>query len=231
MSSGLTIYAQSGQQDTLLTTMKLKNDFVKGKSQMKNFLGKTMAALLIGSAANAADIQLPAPQNEGGMPLMQALNERKSIRQFGQRPIDMQTLSNILWAAYGVNRPDGGYRTIPTAKNERDLTVYITTPDGVWRYEAETNLLREISQTSLLDMFKLQDYMQDAQLVLIYTGSTADYAAMHAGSAYQNVGLYAASAGMSNVVRGYFQREEVQNALNLPYGQRVIISQVIGWAD
>lgn len=198
---------------------------------MKNFLGKTMAALLIGSAANAADIQLPAPQNEGGMPLMQALNERKSIRQFGQRPIDMQTLSNILWAAYGVNRPDGGYRTIPTAKNERDLTIYITTPEGVWRYEAETNLLREISQTSLLDMFKLQDYMQDAQLVLIYTGSTADYAAMHAGSAYQNVGLYAASAGMSNVVRGYFQREEVQNALNLPYGQRVIISQVIGWAD
>lgn len=177
-----------------------------------------------------ADINLPRADQEGGMPLMEALKKRKTIRQFGDRIIDRQTLSNILWAAYGVNRPDG-YRTIPTAKNEKDLTVYITDANGVWRYEAETHTLRQVSEQTLIPYFQLQDYMHNVPLVLIYTGSDADFAAMHAGSAYQNVGLYAASVGMSNVVRAYFDREEVEQALNLGYNQRVIISQAIGWPD
>lgn len=189
----------------------------------------SLATILTLTASNvfAADIVLPEPEKTGGMPLMEALNSRHSQRAFSSEDLDNQTLSNILWAAYGVNS-EKGTRTISTAMNEKDLSVYVAKKDGVWLYNADKNTLEQVTNENILSAFAKQQYMDNVPIVLFYTGSKEDYAAMHAGSAYQNVGLYAASFGLANVVRGYMDKDAVAKAINLPEGQRVIISQAIG---
>jgi len=180
--------------------------------------------------AQAADMRLPEPDKTGKTTLMQALEDRHSDHAFSDREIDERTLSTLLWAAYGVNREDGK-RTIPTAKNTLDLNIYVFNKNGVWLYDADNNLLKQKSEQNCLDLFKKQDYMTPVSTVLVYTGSAADYAVMHAGSAYQNVELYAAANNMGSIVRRFFDHEEVGKVLNLTNGERVIISQAIGWKN
>lgn len=193
---------------------------------------KTIAILMIGmimtTMTMAADIKLPPPDKTNKTTLIQALENRHSDREFSDKQIDNKTLSTILWAAYGVNRADGK-RTIPTALNKKDLNIYVFNKDGIWLYDAPTHTLKQQSNENHLKLFQLQDYMQPVSTVLVYTGSTEDYAVMHAGSAYQNVELYAAANNMASIVRGFYDREKVPQVLNLPTDQRVIISQAIGW--
>lgn len=200
---------------------------------MRKTAGVIMAMAIWMQSAAAQTLQpLPSPETTGGMPVLQAMAGRRSTRSFGDKAVDEQTLSNILWAAYGENRADGR-RTIPTALNEQDLAVYVAKSDGVWLYDAHKNALQPVAEENILPLFNRQDYMAKVPLVLIYVGSDDErgFAAMHAGSAYQNVGLYAASAGLADVVRGYFDHDAVGKALNLPQGQKVIISQAVGWAE
>ena len=187
-----------------------------------------LAAVLISSGVMADDIRLPEPNKTGKTTLMQALDDRHSDRVFADTEVDDGTLSTILWAAYGVNRDDGK-RTIPTAKDTKDLAVYIFKKEGVWLYDADNNLLKQVSDQNQMTLFQKQDYMMSVPVVLVYTGSQADYAAMHAGSAYQNVELFAAANNMASIVRGYFDHEKVSEVLKLGKGQRAIISQAIGW--
>ena len=183
---------------------------------------------LMATSVMAADIQLPNPEKTNKTTLIQALEQRHSDREFSDRAIDNQTLSTLLWVAYGVNRPDGK-RTIPTALDKKDLNVYVFNKDGIWLYDAGSNTLKQQSNENHLNLFQKQDYMNAVSTVFVYTGSTEDYAVMHAGAAYQNVELYAAANNMASIVRGYFDHEKVQEVLKLPDGQRVIISQAIGW--
>ena len=173
-------------------------------------------------------IKLPEPDKTNTTTLISALENRHSDREFSDKAVDEQTLSTVLWAAFGVNRADGK-RTIPTALDKKDLNVYVFNNDGIWLYDADDNTLKQQSAENHLDLFKMQDYMQPVSTVLVYTGSTEDYAIMHAGSAYQNVELYASANNMASIVRGYFEHEKVAQVLKLPDGQRVIISQAIGW--
>ena len=183
---------------------------------------------LMATTVMADDIQLPKPDKLSAATLVEALENRHSDREFSDREVDNQALSMILWAAYGVNRADGK-RTIPTAMDKKDLNVYVFNKDGIWLYDADTNTLKQQSNENHLELFQKQDYMTSVPVVLVYTGSTEDYAAMHAGSAYQNVELYTAANNMASIVRGFFDHEKVAEVLNLPKGQRAIISQAIGW--
>jgi len=185
---------------------------------------------LLSTPVWAEDIRLPEPDKTGKTTLMQALEDRHADREFSDREVDERTLSSVLWAAYGVNRDDGK-RTIPTAKDTKDLNIYVFTKNGIWLYDADNNLLKQQSDQDYMSLFQKQEYMAPVPVVLVYTGSTDDYAAMHAGSSYQNVGLYAAANGMANIVRGFFDREKVTEALKLPKGQRVIVTQAIGWKN
>ena len=204
------------------------NHLPKGeKEKMKKIIGVIMAGLMVTSAM-AADINLPAPDKTNKTTLIEALENRHSDREFSNKVVDNQTLSTILWAAYGVNRADGK-RTIPTALDKKDLNIYVFNKDGIWLYDANANTLKQQSSKNHLNLFQKQDYMNSVSTVLVYTGSTEDYAVMHAGSAYQNVELYVAANNMASIVRGYFDHEKVQEVLNLPANQRVIISQAIGW--
>lgn len=187
-----------------------------------------MALLGMFSIANAEDVlrQLPSPQTTGGKPLMEAIEQRKTTREFSAKAIDEQTLSDILHVAWGISHE--GKRTIPTAKNEQNLQVYAVMPDGTWLYNARENVLKQVSNKDLRSYFNKQSFMQDAVLTLLYVGSDKKYSAMHAGSAYQNVGLYAVSRGLNNVVRGFFDAEGIAKELGLPV-ETVIVSQTIGW--
>ncbi len=196
---------------------------------MKKFILGVLVAMITVNSAQALDKQLPQPDKNGGMPLMEALQQRRSGKIFVNKDINDKTLSNILWAAYGTNDNEGR-RTIPTAMNQKELEIYVADKNGVWLYDADNNSLQQISAENILKAFSSQEYMENAPLVLIYTGDNeSNYVEMHAGSAYQNVGLYAASAGLNAVVRGYFDKEQVAKLIKLPENKKVIITQAIGW--
>lgn len=193
-------------------------------------INKFVFALMLGVAmpafAEEVRISLPAPDTISGMSLMEAINARKSTREFSAKKIEDKDLSNILYAAWGISHD--GKRTIPTAKNEQDLNVYALKNDGVWKYDAKSNSLRLVSQENIKPYIELQDFVKGAPLTLIYTGKNVKNASMNAAAAYQNVGLYCASKGLNNVVRGYIDREKIAQALKLE-GEEVIVSQTIGW--
>jgi nitroreductase len=171
--------------------------------------------------------KLPQPVITGGKPLMEVIASRKTERTYSSKTIDSQTLSEILWSAWGISHEDK--RTIPTSRNKQNLKVYAIKADGVWLYNAEKNTLEPVNNKDMRNLFATQDFVETAPLTLLYTGSDDKNSPMHAGSAYQNVGLYCTSRGLNNVVRGYFDYEQVQKELNLPEDEKVIISQTIGW--
>lgn len=187
-----------------------------------------MASLFMTFDAFAQEaVKLLAPDLTGGMPLMQAMKERKTERAFSTEALDNQTLSDMLWAAWGYNRPDK--RTIPTARNRQNMEVYVLKADGAFRYDARANSLIPVTAQDLRPLAAKQDFVLNAPVTLLFVADEDDkYAGMHAGSAYQNVGLYCASKGLYNVVRGMIDRDALAKALGIEDEDDIIISQTVG---
>ena len=158
---------------------------------------------------------------------MEAVNKRQSRREFRPKAVDDQTLSDILYVAWGISHD--GKRTIPTSMNKQNMNVYTVMADGAWLYQAETNTLKQVSDKDLRPLMAKQDYVKDAPLVLVYTGTDEKNSPLHAGSAYQNVGLYCADKGLNNVVRGYFEKADLEKELKLNENQWIVVSQAVGW--
>lgn len=178
------------------------------------------------SEAGAADggkrITLPKPQMTGGKPLMEALAARAASRSFSDRPVPEQVLSDLLWATWGINRPDGR-RTAPTARNTQDIQVYAVLESGVWLYDAAANELVLALGGDARKKFG------GAPVTLLFAVPEKDrFGFMHAGSLYQNAGLFCASAGLANVVKAT-GADALQGDLPLPAGYVVPIVQSIGW--
>lgn len=204
---------------------------------MMKRLVPTLAACLLCAAlpAGAETLTLPAPDIRGGKALMQALNERHSARRFSPRPLSDKLLGDLLWAACGVNRPDGR-RTIPTALNRQDIEIYVLRGDGAWLYDASRHALKRAAEDDLRGFLGAQAFAREAPVTLLYVSDTDKngnglYAAMHAGSAYQNVGLFCASAGLNNVVRASHDAEALAKGLNLPAHKHIVVSQSLGWSE
>jgi hypothetical protein len=178
---------------------------------------------LCAAAAQAAQtMQLPAPDKEGGMPLMQALAERKSTKIFSDKAVSAQDLSNLLWAAWGVNRPDGR-RTAPTARNTQAVEVYAVLESGVWRYDGAKHLLEQALPGDQ------RARVGGAPVVLLFAAPADDkWAGDHIGSIYQNVGLYCASAKMACVVRAS-KADGLKDSLKSPKDYQVRIAMAVGW--
>lgn len=204
---------------------------------MTKWLVPALAACLLCAAlpARAETLTLPAPDIRGGKALMQALNERRSARRFTPRPLSDKLLGDLLWAACGVNRPDGR-RTIPTALNRQDIDIYVLRADGAWLYDAPRHALERAAEDDLRGFLGAQAFAREAPVTLLYV-SDADknanelYAAMHAGSAYQNVGLFCASVGLNNVVRASHDANALAEGLKLPASKRIVVSQSLGWGE
>jgi SagB-type dehydrogenase family enzyme len=181
---------------------------------------------------------LPKPQMEGGRPLMQVLKARASSRSFRPDKLPMQTLSNLLWAAFGINRPDGR-RTAPSAMNWQEIDVYVVMAEGAYRYDAKANSLLPVAQGDLRPSTGKQPFVKDAPIGLVYVadlsraskGSDEDkaiYTAADTGFIAQNVYLFCASEGLASVVRGSVDREALGKALKLRTDQKIVLAQTVG---
>lgn len=194
---------------------------------MKLFVAVLASLFMSFDVVAQEPVKLPAPDLTGGMPLMQAMKERKTERAFSTEALDDQTLSDILWTAWGYNRPDK--RTIPTARNRQNMEVYVLKADGAFRYDARANSLIPVTAQDLRPFAAKQDFVLNAPVTLLFVADEDDkYAGMHAGSAYQNVGLYCASKGLYNVVRGMIDRDALAKALGIEDEDDIIISQTVG---
>ena len=189
-----------------------------------------------GIAQDSLTIILPPPQTNGGKPLMQVLQERASSREFAPDPLPPQVLSNLLWAAWGINRPDSGKRTAPSAMNRQEMDVYVALPDGAYFYDARNHRLRLVVSDDLRVLTGTQAYVGSAPVNLIYVsragGSVEDQAeagGIQAGLISENVYLFCASDGLATVVRGSINRDPLARALRLPPNQRIILAQTVGY--
>ena len=207
-------------------------------------LGVLTTVLFAGGVALAAEelkpIQLPKPQMDGGKPLMQALKERKSAREFGSQKLPDQVLSNLLWAADGVNRPDSGKRTAPSAVNWQEIDIYVATADGLYRYDAKAHALQPVVAEDVRALTGRQPFVKDAPVNLVYVadysrmGKASDpdkdrYSAADTGFISQNVYLFCASEGLNTVVRGMVPRDEFAKKANLRPEQKIVLAQTIGY--
>lgn len=190
-----------------------------------------------GDAADA--IVLPPPAMRGGMPLLETLAKRHSSREFRADALPQQVLSDLLWAAFGVNRPSGG-RTAPSALDNQEVDVYVTLPNGAYRYDAAAHRLLRVSATDVRRVTGYQDFVDHAPLDLVYVADHArmpavpvhlreSYASAAAGAIAQNVYLYCASAGLATVIRAWIDRDAIADALGLPHEQQVLLSQTVGY--
>lgn len=210
-------------------TYDLSIVFMKGTITMKKLFPLFALALTFGSEALALEeIKLPAPDTKGGIPLMEAISRRQTVREFSQKAIDDQTLSEILYVAWGISHD--GKRTVPTGRDMQNMRLFAARKDGVWEYDAETNSIKKVSDIDTTPYLAKQDFVETAPLTLIFTGTDSQYSPMAAASAYQNVGLYCASRGLNNVVRGYFDRPMIAKVLGMEEDD-VIITQTIGWPN
>lgn len=187
-------------------------------------------------------IKLPAPQTEGGKPLMQALKLRQSAREFGTEKLPPQVLSNLLWAAWGINRPDGR-RTAPSASNKQEIDVYVTLPGGAYIYDAVAHALNPVAAGDLRAATgtATQAFPATAALNLVYVADTSKVArpatdpqqAMNigadAGFIAANAYLYCASEGLATVVRASVDKPALGKALKLKDTQVIVLAQSVGY--
>ena len=207
---------------------------------MLSKLIKTSVICLLTASISAEDIKLPKPEIKGGKPLMEALKARKTSREFSPEDLSSQQLSNLLWAAWGFNRPDQQKRTAPSAHNWQDMDVYVVMKKAAYVYDAQENKLKEITKGDGRVATGFQQFCKTAPINLVYVSDQSTmkqaksdkekdhYSAIHAGLISQNVNLYCASTDLATVVRGWFDATKVSNILQLPKNKKVILCQTVG---
>jgi SagB-type dehydrogenase family enzyme len=192
------------------------------------------------SAQELKPIRLLPPETDGGCPLMQALKQRKSSRMFSTEKLPMQVLSNLLWAAFGVNRQESGKRTAPSARNWQEIDIYISTADGLYLYDAPAHTLKPVLAEDIRAMTGYQQFVGEAPVNLIYVAdfsrmgqATVDektfYSAAATGFISENVYLFCASEGLATVVRGSVDRATLGKRMGLAPDQAITLAQTVGY--
>lgn len=203
---------------------------------------KLMFSLMLAAMAanmNAQEVkQLPQPDMRLSVTLTEALQKRRSDRDFNaDRDITDQQLSQILWAACGVNRPDKKLLTIPTAINAQDIKVYVCRKDGVALYQPYDNTLKKVSGEDIRPLLaERQQNMKSAPVFLLIVSDQEKfrqpsevYGAMDAGYASQDICLMCAALGLKTVPRAMMNKEAVAKALGLGEKQILELNHPIGY--
>lgn len=204
-----------------------------------SFLALLLAGGTMSWAAGPETIELPAPDRSGGKPLMAALNARQSTRSFSSRPVPRDQLSNLLWAAFGINRTDPDHRTAPSAMNHQEIDLYVALAEGLYLYEAKPHRLRRITETDARPLTGGNAAIREAPAALILVADHARmpkakpadrdfFTGIGAGYISQNVYLYCASAGLATVVHE-LDRAKLARAMQLRPEQRIVIAQTFGF--
>ena len=192
----------------------------------------------------AQDIALPAPSRKGGKPLMEALDARGSAREFSERDLTNQQLSDILWAAWGINREADGKRTAPSSHNRQEMDVYVTLKSGLYIYDAAGNTLKQVHDRDIRALTGTQDFPATAPVNLIYVAdltkrglkegqqvTDTDQLSSWANTGFmaQNVYLWCASEGMSCDIRAMVPRNTLAPEMGLRPLQVIILAQTVGF--
>jgi SagB-type dehydrogenase family enzyme len=211
---------------------------------MLRHLGLVMLGLIacvtLAVAQELKPVPLPPPQTSGGRPLMQVLEDRHSSREFSGQKLPPQVLSNLLWAAFGVNRPDSGKRTAPSAMNWQEIDIYVATQDGLYVYDARANALNPVLAQDVRGATGQQPFVKEAPVNLVYVADLAKtgrvggedqilFTAADTGFIAQNVYLFCASEGLAAVVRGSVDRVALAKLIKLRPDQKIILAQTVGY--
>ncbi len=195
-------------------------------------LGVLTLMSAVPAVSQQAPIQLPKPQITGGMPLMEALAKRQTTRAFADKPLPLQTLSNLLWAAFGVNRPrevkPGLGRTAPSAMDKQEVELDVVLKGGVYVYEAEQNLLRPVVAGDVRGKIGTGEAAHAAVTIVYVADAKLDYAQVDTGFIGQNVYLFAASEGL-NAWFYALHTPDVGATLKLAEGRKPLYGQSVGY--
>jgi len=201
------------------------------------------ALFSMGAVLHAAEemqsLQLKKPRMSGGKPLMQALKERQTLQNIAGKELPPQVLSDLLWAACGVNRPESGKRTAPSAVNGQEIDVYAAMPKGLYLYNAKANTLEPVISHDIRPSAGMNPMALNAPVLLLYVADYARmkgqapmkdfYSATDTGFISQNVYLFCASEGLATVVMGGFDRTSLAKEMNLRSEQKIILVQPVGY--
>jgi nitroreductase len=185
-------------------------------------------------------VPLPEPQKTGGMPLMEALSKRSTARAFDTRELSKQQLSNLLWAAWGINRPDGK-RTAPSSRNKQEAEIYVLLKEGAYVYDAASNQLKQVLSHDIREMGGTQPFVKDAPVTLVFVSDLSkmgdgkledkmNTANIDIGYISQNVYLYCASEGLVTGARGSVDKEKLAPELKLRPDEVIILAQSVGYS-
>ena len=191
-------------------------------------------------AADLKVIDLPQPWKDGGKPLAQAVWARRSIREFADKPVPLDVLSNLLWTACGVNRPATGDRTTPSWRHAMDAEIFVAAADGAWSYDAKAHRLTQALADDIRAETGVQDFVGTAPIDLVYVsdgarlqGAAGDekrlWAFTDVGFIGQNVYLFCASEGLATVFRASLNRDRLAQRLQLPPTKFVTCAQTVGY--
>ncbi len=192
------------------------------------------------SAEETGSITLPKPKMVGGKPLMEALGARQTVRDYSEKELPAQLLSDMLWAAFGINRPETGKRTAPSAMNWQEIDIYVATAEGLYLYDAKAHKLDLVLEGDIRSATGQQPFVGVAPVNLVYVadyskmGSTPEevkdfYAAGDTGFIGQNVYLFCASEGLGTVIRGLVDREALSKKMGLRKEQKIVFAQTVGY--
>ncbi len=228
-------------EEVMVMEKKLsRREFLKASAATGAILCMTPT---IGLAQEAKSIQLSKPQTGSGNSLMQLLWKRSSSHEFSPEPLPVGVLSNLLWAGFGINRPDGK-RTAPSATNCQDIDIYVILSDGLYLYDAKANQLNLLLAEDLRALAGMQPYVKEAPVNLIYVSDYTKLGAKlpdafkslmpmlsgaHAGLIAENVYLYCASEGLATVARVMIDIPALSKAMKLRPDQKIILAQSVGY--
>jgi nitroreductase len=205
---------------------------------MKRTLSVFVTALIAGSLW-AQSLDLPAPQKTGGLPLMDALARRSTARAFDSKDLSPQQLSSLLWAAFGINRPDGK-RTAPSARNFQETGIYVLLKSGAYVYNAKSNNLDLVVADDIRALGGTQAFVKDAPVTLVFVADLAkmgdgsnenkiNTANIDVGCISQNVYLFCASEGLVTGARMSVDKAALGPKLKLRSDQMIILAQSVGY--
>jgi SagB-type dehydrogenase family enzyme len=182
---------------------------------------------------------LPAPDMTSGVSLSKALELRKTTRNFSDKGLSDQILSDLLWAAFGINRKDSGKRTAPSARNWQEIDIYVAMAKGLYIYLPAEHGLKMVKSIDLRPQVGMQPFTATAPVGIIFVadysrmkGAKDDrflfYSAVDTGFISQNIYLFCASRNLATVVLGSVEREILGKAMGLGKDQHIVLTQPVG---
>jgi nitroreductase len=199
-----------------------------------------LVVVSVSFAQESKPITLNAPDMSRKTTLMQALQKRASVRAFAEKNLDIKELSDLLWAANGINRPEKGGRTAPSAINAKDIDIYVITKDGACLYDPVKSVLNPVATGDFRKQIGGQDYVATAPVNLLLVSDLSRFsrgddagksiwAAFDAGEVSQNISLFCASEGLGTVPRAMFDADKLKTVLKLKENQKIMLNHPVGY--